>query len=183
MKSMMRALIKHCMAALLLTSCVGAMAIAATNDPRTQSTFTYISYIKTTPEALWKTLTTPEDMKQYWGGLTIGTDWKVGSPWKLQLPDGQVVDAGEILDFSPPTHLVLKWRNEINPARKAEGFSRCSYDLEKVPGGVKLTVTHQIDHPHSKFIEEVAGGWPFVVSNIKSLLETGNVVSKETDRH
>jgi hypothetical protein len=51
-----------------------------------------------------------------------------------------------------------------------------------VPGGVKLTVTHAIDHPNSKFIEEVAGGWPFVISKIKSLLETGTVVSKETDR-
>jgi hypothetical protein len=70
---------------------------------------------------------------------------------------------------------VLKWRNEFRPELKSEGYSRCTVELEPVAGAVKLTVTHVMDRAESKFIEAVSGGWPRILSNLKSLLETGSI--------
>ena len=139
------------------------------------SSFVYVTYIRTTPEQLWSALTTPEFMRQYWFDMHIDTDWKRGSPWKLQFRDGRAADTGTIVEIDPPKRLVLEWRNEWNPEMKAEGPARCAMDLEPVDGAVKLTVTHSIERPESKLIGAVSGGWPKILSNLKSLLETGAV--------
>jgi uncharacterized protein YndB with AHSA1/START domain len=141
-----------------------------------KSGFVYVTYIRTTPEKLWEALTTSSFMKQYWFGMDIETDWKVGSPWKLVFPDGRVADTGEILEIDRPRRIVLKWRNDFRPELKAEGFARCVMELEPQDGAVKLTITHTIDRADSKVIEAVSGGWPRILSNLKSLLETGEVV-------
>ncbi len=99
-----------------------------------------------------------------------------GSPWKLVYPDGRVADAGEILEIDPPRRIVIRWHNEWNPELRAEGPSRCTFELEPTGSAVKLTITHEIDRPHSKFIDALSGGWPKVLSNLKSLLETGSTV-------
>lgn len=148
-----------------------------------KSKFVYVTYIKTTPEKLWQALTTPQLMKQYWLGMETEADWKSGSVWTMKFPDGRVADAGEIVEFSPPNCLVIKWRNEWNSEMKGEGFSRCTFDLEQTGGAVKLTITHGIDVQNSKFIESVSDAWPICLSNLKSLLETGHVVMKENPRH
>ena len=137
------------------------------------SEFIYVTYIRTTPEKLWSALTNAEFMKQYWFGMHCECDWQTGSSWKLVYADGRIADAGEVVEADPPKHLVLKWRNEWNPEMKAEGYSRCTFDLEPMTGAVKLTVTHAMDHAPSKFIGAVSGGWPKILSNLKSLLETG----------
>jgi uncharacterized protein YndB with AHSA1/START domain len=139
------------------------------------STFVYVTYIRTTPEQLWAALTSPDFMKQYWFGMHHETDWKAGSPWRLVFPDGRVADAGEIVEIDPPSRLVLKWRNEFRPELKFEGYSRCVVELEPVAGAVKLTITHAVDRAESKLIEAVSGGWPRILSNLKSLLETGSI--------
>ena len=141
----------------------------------TKSEFVYITYIKTTAEKLWNALTNAEFMKQYWFGGHCESDWQAGSPWKLYFPDGQVADAGEILESDRPKRLVIKWRNEWKPELKADGYSRCTFEIEPADGAVKLTVTHSIDQSPSKFIEAVSAGWPKILSNLKSLLETGKV--------
>src|SRR6202047_2171700 len=64
-----------------------------------KSSFVYVTYIRTTPEALWAALTSPEFMRKYWFGMNIETDWKTGSPWRLIFPDGRIADAGEIGEF------------------------------------------------------------------------------------
>ena len=148
-----------------------------------KSTFVYVSYIKTTPEELWHALTTPRLMKQYWIGMDTETDWKKGSAWTMKFPDGRVADAGEIVEISPPKRIVIKWRNEWNPEMRKEGFSRCTFDLEQENGAVKLTVTHRMDVLNSKFIDSLSGAWPICISNLKSLLETGDVALKENPRH
>jgi uncharacterized protein YndB with AHSA1/START domain len=96
----------------------------------------------------------------------------------MVLPDGRVADAGEVVEADRPKRLVLKWRNEFRPELKAEGYSRCTIDLEPAGDAVKLTITHGIDREGSKFIEAVSGGWPRILSNLKSLLETGEVALK-----
>ncbi len=141
-----------------------------------QSTFVYVTFIRTTPERLWSSLTSPDFMKEYWFGMHIKTEWKVGAPWQMLFADGRIADTGEILEFEPPKRLVLKWRNEFKPELKAEGYSRCVIELESVSDAVKLTITHTMDRADSKFIEAVSGGWPRLLSNLKSLLETGQIV-------
>jgi uncharacterized protein YndB with AHSA1/START domain len=144
------------------------------------STFVYVTYIKTTPERLWSALTTREFTQQYWLGAYCESDWKPGSPWKLAFADGRLADAGEIVEVDPPRRLVIKWRNEWSPEFKAEGYSLCTFELEKVEDAgteaVKLSVFHGIDRPQSPFIQAVSSGWPRILSNLKSLLETGTVV-------
>jgi uncharacterized protein YndB with AHSA1/START domain len=87
-----------------------------------------------------------------------------------------VADTGEILELDQPRRMVLKWRNEFRPELKAEGFALCTMELEAVGAAVKLTITHTIERADSKFIQAVSVGWPKVLSNLKSMLETGQVV-------
>ena len=139
------------------------------------STFVYVTYIRTTPERLWSALTSPEFTKQYWLGATVESDWKVGSPWRIVLADGRVADTGSIVEADPPRRLVIHWRNEFMPELKAEGYSRCTMELAPEKGAVKLTITHRMDKEGTQFIGAVSGGWPRILSNLKSLLETGEV--------
>jgi len=141
-----------------------------------KSSFVYVTYIRTTPERLWEALTGAEFAKQYWRGAHPVADWKVGGAWKLMFPDGRVADAGEIVAFEPNKKLAIRWRNEFMPELKAEGWSLCTMEIELVEGTVKLTVTHGMEREGSKFIVAVSGGWPQILSNLKSLLETGSVI-------
>ena len=141
-----------------------------------QSIFVYVTYIRTTPERLWSALTKPDFTREYWFGMRIETEWKRGAQWKMLFPDGRVADAGEILECDPPRRLVLKWRNEFRPELKVEGDAQCVIELEPEPDAVKLTITHSIGCADSKFIAAVSSGWPKVLSNLKSLLETGSIV-------
>lgn len=142
------------------------------------ATFIYVTFIRTTPERLWSALTSPEFTRKYWYGTHQESDWEAGSSWRLVFADGRVADTGEVVEIDPPRRLVLKWRNEFRPELNAEGYSRCTLALEPVDGAVKLTVTHTMDRAESKLIEAVSGGWPQVLSNLKSLLETGEIVLK-----
>ena len=146
-----------------------------------KSEFVYVVYIRTTPERLWSALTSPDFMKQYWFGTHFQTDWKSGSAWQMLFPDGRVADTGEVIEIDPPRRLVLKWRNDFRPELKSEGYARCTIDLEPTDSAVKLTITHMMDRAESKFIEAVSGGWPRILSNLKSLLETGEIVLKTTE--
>ena len=93
-------------------------------------------------------------------------------------PDGRITDSGEIVELEPKKRLVLKWQNEFKPELKAEGYALCKIELEPVGDAVKLTITHTMDRPESKLIQAVSGGWPRILSNLKSLLETGQIVLK-----
>ena len=144
-----------------------------------RSSFVYVTFIRTTPDKLWQALTEPAFMRQYWFGVAIESGWTKGAAWKMVYPDGKVTDSGEVLEIDPPRRMVLRWQNEWKPELKAEGPSRCTIELEPVASAVKLTITHEIEHPDSAFITAVSGGWPRIISNLKSLLETGAVVLTE----
>ncbi len=145
------------------------------NDAGT-SRYVYVTFIRTTPETLWTALTSEEFTRQYWFGMHQESDWTPGSPWRLVFADGRIADAGEILESDPPRRLVIKWRHELRPELRDEGHARCTMELEPVDGTVKLTITHVMEQPESKMIEAVSGGWPRILSNLKSLLETGEPV-------
>ena len=138
-----------------------------------RSTFVYVTYIRTTPEKLWSALTDAEFIRRYWFGMQCESQWTTGSSWRLVSGDGQVMDAGEIVAAEPPRRLVIRWQHQSKPELKAEGDSLCTMELEPSGSAVKLSITHSIERDPSKFILAVSGGWPKVISNLKSLLETG----------
>jgi len=141
-----------------------------------RSTFVYVTYIRTTPEKLWSALTDDVAfMKQYWFGFHCESQWTAASPWKMVSGDGHVTDAGEIVEAEPPRRLVIRWRHQKNPELKAEGDSFCTMELEPSGTAVKLSVTHTIERDLSKLIAAVSGGWPAILSNLKSLVETGTI--------
>ena len=142
-----------------------------------ESRFLYVTYIRATPEAVWEHLTNPALNKLFWAGYSQVTSWQVGADYDLTAADGQVWDKGKVLAFDPPKHLTVTWRHLHRPELAAEGDSTCSFDLEVAAEGVtKLTVTHSIGVAQSKLIEAVSGGWPSILSSLKSLLETGTAL-------
>ena len=140
---------------------------------KTGSRFVYVTYIRTTPEKLWDALTKPEFTRTYWYDMWQDSDWKEGASWKLMFADGRIADQGTILVSERPKRLVISWRNEWKPELKAEGASRATFQIEPAGPAVKLTVTHETAVAESKLIEAVSGGWPLILSGLKSLLETG----------
>ena len=146
-----------------------------------KSTFVYVTYIRTTPEKLWFALTDEAFMKQYWFGMHCESEWVAGSPWKMVRADGSVCDAGEIVESEPPRRLVIRWQHQDNPELKAEGNSLCAMDLEPSGSAVKLTITHSIEREPSKLIGAVSGGWPMILSNLKSLIESGTIALQDRD--
>lgn len=146
-----------------------------------ESQFVYVTYIRSTPEKLWRALTEPELTRRYWMAATQESEWKPGASWKILFADGRVADSGEIVEIEPQRRMVLKWRHEIIPDLTAEGYSRLTYKIEHQGEAVKLTLTHTMDKTDSKFIKAVSSGWPMILSSLKSLLETGE--SLEATRH
>ncbi len=144
-----------------------------------RSTFVYVTYIRTTPDRLWSALTDAEFMTQYWFGMHCDSQWTAGSAWRLVSPNGEVFDAGEIVEADPPRRLVIRWRHQNRAELKAEGDSLCTMELEPTGTAVKLSITHTIERDASKLITAVLGGWPKILSNLKSLLETGSPVLQD----
>ena len=93
------------------------------------SKFVYVTYIRTPPEQLWQALTTPAIIQQYRFGMRVESAWTVGSTWRMYA-DGILMDSGVILERVAQQRLVLSWLNEWQPAFKAEGSSRCVYEIE-----------------------------------------------------
>jgi uncharacterized protein YndB with AHSA1/START domain len=139
------------------------------------SKFVYVTYIRATPERVWDALMKPEFTTRYFFGVTMDTDWKPGSPWKMVHADGKITDAGEVLEVEPRKRLVLKWRNEF-PELKPEGYTQCSFELTPQGELTKLEVVHEAQMDNSKTITAISGGWPRILSNLKTYLETGEVL-------
>jgi uncharacterized protein YndB with AHSA1/START domain len=145
-----------------------------------RSSFVYVTYIRTTPEKLWSALTDDaEFMKQYWFGVHCESQWTPGSPWKMVSVTGQITDAGDIVASEPPRRLMIRWRHLNKPELEAEGESLCAMELEPCGSAVRLSITHTIEREPSGFIVAVSGGWPKILSNLKSLLESGSIALQD----
>jgi uncharacterized protein YndB with AHSA1/START domain len=133
-------------------------------------TFVYVTYIASTRERVREALADADLTAQYWGHSNV-SDWQVGSTWEHQRLDGShAVDvAGTVLESSPPDRLVLTF------GPPGEAMTRVTFDVEPYGAIVRLTVTHD-DLTSDKDSELAAHGWPAVLSNLKSLLETGAVL-------
>ena len=138
-------------------------------------TFVYVTYIRATPEKVWGVLTDPKATPAFWGGVTVAFEQRVGSPLTMER-DGTTKVTGEILVCDPPRRLVYTFHAEQEEVRH-EQASRVSIEIESVPGQVKLTVLHEGFAADSKVIGMISQGWPRIMSSLKSLMETGQVLA------
>jgi uncharacterized protein YndB with AHSA1/START domain len=128
-------------------------------------------YIKTTPERLWDAITDPEMRRRYSFGVGIRSDWTAGSSYTADHPDGGLLCEGENLEVDPPRRLVQTFRALWDEDVRREGTSRVTWEIEPVGDSCRLTVTH--DQLREGANGQIYGGWPMVLSGLKTLLETG----------
>jgi uncharacterized protein YndB with AHSA1/START domain len=140
--------------------------------------FVYTTFIKTTPEKLWHALTDTEFTRSYWFGCSLSSDWKVGSRMHMDR-GGKVVNECVVLESDPPRRLSYSWHSIFDEEMKKERPSRVTFVLEPNGGAVKLTVTHEDFAEGSKVLPSISGGWPLVLSSLKSILETGQPLDFE----
>jgi uncharacterized protein YndB with AHSA1/START domain len=132
-------------------------------------------YIKTTPERLWEAITDPEMRSKYSFGTGVESDWTPGSPYKAIHPAGVEIAEGENLEVDAPRRLVQSFRALWSEKVKNEGWSRVTWEIEPVGDSCRLTVTH--DELREGANEELYGGWPMILSGLKTLLETGELLT------
>jgi uncharacterized protein YndB with AHSA1/START domain len=128
-------------------------------------------YIKTTPERLWEAITDGEQRAKYNFGVGVESDWTAGSAYQARHPAGVDIAAGENLEVNPPHRLVQSFNALWSDDVKAEGTSRVTWEIKPVGDSCRLTVTH--DQLREGANGEVYGGWPQILSGLKTLLETG----------
>jgi uncharacterized protein YndB with AHSA1/START domain len=129
-------------------------------------------YIKTTPERLWEAITEPELRRQYNFGVGVESDWTPGSPYTaVHAEAGFPISEGENLEVDAPRRLVQSFTALWSDDVKAEGTSRVTWEIEQVEDSCRLTVTH--DQLREGANDELYGGWPMILSGLKTLLETG----------
>jgi uncharacterized protein YndB with AHSA1/START domain len=131
-------------------------------------------YIKTTPERLWKALTDPEMRSKYTFGAVVTSDWTAGSRYEA-VGRGTPIFEGENLEVDPPRRLVQHFRALWSEGAKSEGTSRVTWEIEPVGDSCRLIVTH--DQLREGANAELYGGWPMILSGIKTLLETGEILT------
>jgi uncharacterized protein YndB with AHSA1/START domain len=138
-------------------------------------------YIRTTPDRLWEAITDSETRSKYQFGNHVETDWKSGSGYEMTNPKaegflaGGVLAEGENIEVDPPRRLVQTFRALWSDDVKSEGTSRVTWEIEPVGDSCRLLVTH--DELRDGANEELYGGWPMILSGLKTWLETGELLT------
>jgi uncharacterized protein YndB with AHSA1/START domain len=142
----------------------------------------YQVYIKASPEQIWDAITKPEFTARYFFGSRVETTGEAGTAIRHLAPDSDEVWGDDaILESDPPRKLVHTWSSLYNPELAAEPRSRITWEIEPQPGGVsRLTVVHDELEHSPKTAASVAGGWMFVLSGLKTLLETGEPLTQRS---
>jgi len=128
-------------------------------------------YIKTTPERLWEAITDPASRAKYSFGVQTTSDWAPGSSYRASVPGVVDIASGENLEVDPPRLLVQSFTGLWSDEVKAVGATRVTWEIEPVEDSCRLTVTH--DQLPEGANAELYGGWPMILSGLKTLLETG----------
>ena len=129
-------------------------------------------FIKTTPERLWDAITDPEKRKIYNLGVAVQSSWKPGSGYQGTTPNApEAILEGENVEVNPPRRLVQTFRALWSDQIKTEGTSRVTWEIEQVRDSCRLLVTH--DQMREGANDELYGGWPMILSGLKTFLETG----------
>ena len=146
--------------------------------------YVYVTYIATTPEKAWQALVDTDLMREWWVDPAAGcarvnvSDWKPGSQWEHTRADGTgTVDiVGKVVEHTPPRRLVFTWARPSD-AEDDSKHSRVAFDIEPYGAGlIRLTVTHDDLERDPQMLAGVSGGWPKVLSNLKTFLETGRAL-------
>jgi uncharacterized protein YndB with AHSA1/START domain len=133
-------------------------------------------YIRTTPERLWEAITDPAIRAKYNFGATVASDWTPGSLLEMRTANGQVrLGEGEVLESEPPRRLVHSMTALWSDDAKNEGASRVTWEIEPVGDSCRLLLTH--DQLREGANEEIFGGWPMILSGLKTWLETGELLT------
>jgi uncharacterized protein YndB with AHSA1/START domain len=133
-------------------------------------------YIKTTPERLWEAITDPEMRSKYNFGVQVSSDWTPGSRYEFSHPAASgPLGEGENLEVEPPRRLVQSYRALWSDDVKNEGTSRVTWEIEPVGDSCRLIVTH--DELREGANAELYGGWPMILSGLKTLVETGELLT------
>ena len=142
----------------------------------------YQVFIRATPEQIWEAITKPEFTARYFYGARVVTTAEPGTPIRHFAPDGTTLwGDNEVLEAEPPRRLVHTWRSLYDAELAAEPPSRVSWEIEPMPGGVvKVTVVHDALQGSPKTAASVAGGWMFIISGLKTLVETGQPLAEKS---
>ncbi|MFB4305871.1 ArsR/SmtB family transcription factor [Actinomadura sp. GTD37] len=148
---------------------------AMTTETASVPTYVYVTYIRASAEQVWQALTDADLTARYWGHANI-SDWQPGSRWEHQRTDGSgAVDVvGKVIETEPPTRLVITFEDDPDTAPPREP-SVVTFLVEPHQDIVRLTVTHE-NLPNEEMLNGISQGWPAVLANLKSLLETGDVL-------
>jgi uncharacterized protein YndB with AHSA1/START domain len=167
---------------------------ALEDSPMDKPTFVYTTYIRTTPERLWQALTEPAFTERYWN-ITFDSDWKTGSPVTWHQRGVTIADPEQVVVEADPYHrLAYTWHSftpelaaalDIADDRReqiaAERRSKVTFDIEALDDEqVKLTVVHDDLEPGGLLAGMISNGWPRVLANLKTLLETGEPLPDTT---
>ena len=154
---------------------VGAMSAikAHLESPMDTIDHVYSVYIKATPDRVWQAITDGNETVRYYFGTRVASDWASGSPLTYAYPDGSIAADGVVLEIDPGKRVVMAFHPRWDPEIDAEGPIRMTWEVEATDdGGSKLTVTSALK-PGSKSAEAFAGGIVFIVSGLKTFVETG----------
>jgi uncharacterized protein YndB with AHSA1/START domain len=137
----------------------------------TKPEFVYVIYIEAPQQRVWDALTTGEDTVHFWSRY-VQSDWKRGSRVEfLRADKSKLSHDGEVLEIDPPNRLVMTF--DVSAEGMREPPSRVTYELSHQYGATKLTVTHDQFRPDSQVLPAISGGWPQILSSMKSYLERG----------
>jgi uncharacterized protein YndB with AHSA1/START domain/biotin operon repressor len=133
-------------------------------------------YIKTTPQRLWDAIVDPEIRAKYNFGAGVTSDWTPGAPLEMSAPNaGFVLGDGEVVEVDPPRRLVHTMRACFSEEAKAEGSTRVTWEIEPVGDSCRLTLVH--DQMRDGANSQIYGGWPMILSGLKTWLETGELLT------
>ena len=130
------------------------------------------TYIRSTPEMLWRALTESEFTRRYYFASTVECSWEKGAPYEMKI-DGRLAIDGEVLEVEPPRRLVQTFRPHWDENLPADEVTRVTWEIEQQGGMCLLTVVHDGWTTRDGMYEQTGGGWPLILSGLKTLLETG----------
>jgi uncharacterized protein YndB with AHSA1/START domain len=137
----------------------------------------YTIYIASTPEKIWQALTTAEFSRQYFAGLAVEAELKIGGAFIARAPDGSIHISGEVIECDPPRKLTITWNVNWPALVEKLGITLVTYEIERAGDAVRLTLTQAHDRPiDDDILSGGRQGWPAILSSLKSLLETGEAL-------
>ena len=136
----------------------------------------YVTYIQTDIDSLWAALTEPDKTEKYFFGTKIASGMKKGDNITFDMEDGSAAIQGEILENTPKSKFAYTFKGNKTEDGTIEPYSRVTYELEETENAVKFTIIHDEFETENETFTSVGGGWPIIISGLKTYLETGKSI-------